>query len=350
MGEWAKDEDNSSSNQDWQVGWTQKIRKEPKGVALIIAYVLLIINTVLTNTTPKRPWNYPLTLSLQPLYGAIAAGCCAVIKPSEVATSFSSTLAELLPKYLDNDAFRVIEGAVPEITRLLELQCVPLFSYSTSVLPMYTTLWHRHLTGDHIFYTGNGNIARIISTAAARHLTPLTLELGGKSPVIIDPETDPDLAAKRILYGKSQNAGQVWKLFSPKYPSLTSLFLRIQLCVSPDYVLCPTSVLSTFINSLTKYAAQFWPEGSLKSSSFGRIVSNTHFNRLSSLLEHTNSKVVYGGGNDFEGTIDPQGRPRGMEMTFLTLDKEYWEDDALLAEYVDFISSCCMRVAIPIVQ
>lgn len=271
VGEWAKDEDNSSSNQDWQVGWTQKIRKEPKGVALIIA-----------------PWNYPLTLSLQPLYGAIAAGCCAVIKPSEVATSFSSTLAELLPKYLDNDAFRVIEGAVPEITRLLELQ------------------W------DHIFYTGNGNIARIISTAAARHLTPLTLELGGKSPVIIDPETDPDLAAKRILYGKSQNAGQ--------------------LCVSPDYVLCPTSVLSTFINSLTKYAAQFWPEGSLKSSSFGRIVSNTHFNRLSSLLEHTNSKVVYGGGNDFEGTIDPQGRPRGMEMTFLTLDKEYWEDDALLAE------------------
>ena len=219
MGEWAKDEDNSSSNQDWQVGWTQKIRKEPKGVALIIAYVLLITNTVLTNTTPKRPWNYPLTLSLQPLYGAIAAGCCAVIKPSEVATSFSSTLAELLPKYLDNDAFRVIEGAVPEITRLLELQCVPLFSYSTSVLPMYTTLWHRHLTGDHIFYTGNGNIARIISTAAARHLTPLTLELGGKSPVIIDPETDPDLAAKRILYGKSQNAGQVWKLFSPEYPS-----------------------------------------------------------------------------------------------------------------------------------
>jgi len=107
-----------------------------------------------------------------------------------------------------------------------------------------------------------------------------------------------------------------------------------QLCVSPDYVLCPTSVLSTFVNSLTKYATQFWPQGSLRSSSFGRIVSNAHFNRLSSMLECTNSKVVYGGEKDLEGRIDPQGRPRGMEMTFFVLDKEYWDSDALLAEYV----------------
>jgi|GEM_PF-5218671 len=120
-------------------------------------------------------------------------------------------------------------------------------------------------------------------------------------------------------------------------PSSAYVFSRIQICVSPDYVLCPTSVLSTFVTSLTKYAGQFWPEGSLKSSSFGRIVSNVHFNRLSSILEHTNSKIVYGGERDLEGRIDPQGRPRGMEMTFFILDKEYWDDDVLMGEYVEFL-------------
>lgn len=272
VAEWAADEDRSDQGEDWQKGWKQIVRKEPKGVALIIA-----------------PWNYPLILSLQPLYGAISAGCCAVIKTSEIAPAYSRLLAELVPKYLDNDAFRVIEGAVPEITRLLELQ------------------W------DHIFYTGNGRVARVIATAAARHLTPLTLELGGKSPAIIDPEADIDLAAKRILYGKTQNAGQ--------------------LCVSPDYILCPKSVVPTLIASLKKHAASFWPEGSsLKSSSFGRIVSNAHFNRLSSILERTRGKVVYGGGKDLDGSIDLAGRPRGLEMTILVLEKEYWDDDALLGE------------------
>ncbi|KAJ3570930.1 hypothetical protein NP233_g4088 [Leucocoprinus birnbaumii] len=272
VAQWAADENRSDKNEEWQSGWKQIVRKEPKGVALIIA-----------------PWNYPLILSLQPLYGAISAGCCAVIKTSEIAPAFSRTLAELLPKYLDNDAFQVIEGAVPEVTRLLELQ------------------W------DHIFYTGNGKVARIIATAAAKHLTPVTLELGGKSPVIIDPEVDIDLAAKRVLYGKTQNAGQ--------------------LCVTPDYVLCPSSVVPAFIESIKKHAAAFWPEGSsLKSASFGRIVSKAHFDRISSILERTRGKVVYGGGKDLDGTIDPSGRPRGIELTALVLEKQYWDDDALLGE------------------
>jgi len=129
--EWTKDEDMSQFNEDWQGGWIQKARKEPKGVVLIIAYALLlpITDFQLTSTIHLRPWNYPLVLSLQPLYGAIAAGCCAVVKTSEIAPSSSRALAELLPKYLDNDAFKVIEGSVPEITRLLELQCALRFSY-----------------------------------------------------------------------------------------------------------------------------------------------------------------------------------------------------------------------------
>jgi len=124
--ELTKDEDMSPFNEDWQDGWTQKVRKEPKGVVLIIAYALLlpIRDFSLTSTIHLRPWNYPLCLSLQPLFGAIAAGCCAVVKTSEIAPSLSRTLAELFPRYLDNHAFKVIEGSVPEITRLLELQCV----------------------------------------------------------------------------------------------------------------------------------------------------------------------------------------------------------------------------------
>lgn len=271
VAEWSQDEDKSGEVEDWAKSWQPKVRKEPKGVVLIIA-----------------PWNYPLILSLQPLYGAIAAGCCAVIKPSEIASNYSALLAQLVPKYLDNDAYRVVEGAVPEITRLLELQ------------------W------DHIFYTGNGRVARIISAAAAKHLTPLTLELGGKSPVIVDPNSDIDLAAKRVIWGKSQNAGQ--------------------LCVSPDYILCPRSVLQQFISALSEHAKVFWPDGSLKSSSFGRIVSEAHFSRLSSHLQHTNAQIVYGGGKDPDGAIDPARRKRGLEFTAFVLDKQHWEDDVLLSE------------------
>jgi aldehyde dehydrogenase (NAD+) len=106
------------------------------------------------------------------------------LKPSELVPTFSQLLADIMPKYLDPNAYSIVNGYVPETTKLLELQ------------------W------DHIFYTGNGKVARIIASAAAKHLTPMTLELGGKSPVIIDSACDIDLAAKRILWGKCNNAGQ----------------------------------------------------------------------------------------------------------------------------------------------
>lgn len=131
------------------------------------------------------PWNYPVYLALTPLVGAIAAGCTAVLKPSEVTPHSAKLLAELVPRYLDNRAFMVVNGGVPETTQLLDHK------------------W------DHIFYTGNGTVAKIIMKAAAKNLTSLTLELGGKSPVIIDENANMTVAAKRIVFGKTFNAGQV---------------------------------------------------------------------------------------------------------------------------------------------
>lgn len=119
------------------------------------------------------------------MVGAIAAGCVAVVKPSELAPNSSRIMEELCAKYLDPTAYVVVNGGVPETTHLLDLK------------------W------DHILFTGSGRTGRIVSTAAARHATPVTLELGGKSPVVIADDADLDLAAKRVLHGKGQNSGQV---------------------------------------------------------------------------------------------------------------------------------------------
>ncbi|GFN04757.1 hypothetical protein Smic_33130 [Streptomyces microflavus] len=140
---------------------------DPLGVVLVIA-----------------PWNYPVQLLLAPVVGALASGNCVVVKPSELAPATSAAVAGLLPRYLDTDAVGVVEGAVEETTALLE----------------------QHF--DHIFYTGNGTVGRIVMTAAAKHLTPVTLELGGKSPVFVDRGTDLKAVAGRLASGKFLNAGQ----------------------------------------------------------------------------------------------------------------------------------------------
>ena len=140
------------------------------------------------------PWNYPLQLCLAPLVTAISAGNCAVIKPSELAPATSSALAGLVPHYLDNDCIRIVEGGLEASTALLA----------------------EHF--DHIVFTGGERVARVVMAAAARHLTPVTLELGGKSPCIVMPDADLDITARRITWGKFTNAGQT--------------------CIAPDYVLC----------------------------------------------------------------------------------------------------------------
>lgn len=215
------------------------IRKEPKGVILIIS-----------------PFNFPVTLSLGPLAGAIAAGNAVLLKPSELTPATSSLFAELVPKYLDSDLVRVVNGAVAETTKILELQ------------------W------DHILYTGSGRVAKIVSTAAAKFLTPVTLELGGKNPVFIDPKSDLKLAARRVLWGKSANAGQV--------------------CIAPDYVLVPRAIQNEFVDELQKAHKQFYPSGAVQSDSFSRIVSTSHATRIKKLLDDTQGKVVAGGEIDID--------------------------------------------------
>ncbi|KZT58840.1 aldehyde dehydrogenase [Calocera cornea HHB12733] len=224
--------------------WSPTVYKVPKGVVLIIS-----------------PWNYPLTLTIQPLIAALAAGNCALIKPSELAPHFSALLADLVPKYFDPGVVRLVNGGVEETTRLLELK------------------W------DHIFYTGNGAVGRIIARAAAQHLTPITLELGGKSPVVIDPTgLDLDIVAKRILHGKLPNAGQT--------------------CVAPDYILCPEASQKPLMAAFTKTMEEWFHETggkALRSPHYGRIVNERHFRRVQGLVERSKGEVVFG-----EKQTDPE--------------------------------------------
>jgi aldehyde dehydrogenase (NAD+) len=186
------------------------IRKEPKGVVLIIA-----------------PFNYPVWLLIGPLAGALAAGNTVLLKPSEQTPAVSSLLTEAIHKYLDNDLVRVVNGAIPETTKLLELQ------------------W------DYILYTGGERVGRIVATAAAKHTTPVSLELGGKSPVIIDPNCDLPTAAKRILWGKGVNAGQT--------------------CVAPDYILVPESFQDKLVDALKVAHSKLWPS---ETASFPHLISD----------------------------------------------------------------------------
>ncbi|MGW7447116.1 aldehyde dehydrogenase family protein [Kitasatospora sp. NPDC054795] len=212
-----------------------RVVRDPLGVVLIIA-----------------PWNYPLQLALAPLVGALAAGNTAVLKPSELAPATSAAIAELLPRYLGEETVAVVEGAVPETTALLEQRF------------------------DHIFYTGNGAVGRIVMTAAAKHLTPVTLELGGKSPVVVDPGTDLAVTARRIARGKFLNAGQT--------------------CVAPDYVLAVGDTAAGLERELADAVTELFGEDPATSTEYGRIVNERHFDRLTALLD--DGRTVTGGGHD----------------------------------------------------
>ena len=199
------------------------VLKEPLGVVLVIA-----------------PWNYPVQLLLTPIVGALAAGNTVVAKPSELAPATSTLLARLLPDYLDKRAVIVVEGAVKETTALLQQRF------------------------DHIFYTGNGRVGRIVMEAAAKNLTPVTLELGGKSPVYVDDTVDLEAAARRIAWGKFMNAGQT--------------------CVAPDYLLATPQVAAAIMPLLTQAIADFYGNDPATSSSYGRIVNDAQFERLRGLI------------------------------------------------------------------
>lgn len=213
------------------------VQPDPLGVVLIIS-----------------PWNYPIQLCLAPLAAALAAGNCAVVKPSELSAASSRILADLLPRYLDSDAVAVVEGAVAETTALLEQR------------------W------DHILFTGGERVGKVVMAAAARHLTPVTLELGGKSPVIVDHTADIDVAARRILWGKAFNSGQT--------------------CIAPDYILVEEAVREPLTLALIETLGEFFGDDPQKSPDYGRMVSLAHYDRVVGLTEH--GRVRHGGHWDRE--------------------------------------------------
>ncbi len=209
-----------------------RIVREPLGVVLVIA-----------------PWNYPVQLLLSPLVGAIAAGNCAVLKPSEITRHTSAVLSRLVPRHLDPECFEIFEGGVAETTALLEQRF------------------------DHVFYTGNGRVGRVVMEAAAKHLTPVTLELGGKSPCIVDESADLDVAARRIAWGKFLNAGQT--------------------CVAPDYLLVHEAVESELVTKLGEVIRGFYGDDPRQSPHYARVVDDRHHARLVGLLE--GAEIAQGG-------------------------------------------------------
>ncbi len=236
------------------------VQPEPKGVALIIG-----------------AWNYPIQLILGPLIPAIAAGNCAVLKPSEVAVETAKLVAQLVPAYLDSRAFCVVEGGVEETTALL---AEPF---------------------DHIFYTGGSAVGRIVMTAAAKHLTPVTLELGGKSPCVVLDSADIKSAARRIIWGKCLNAGQT--------------------CIAPDYVLVTPKQKAVLIEAIRSELDRMYGPDRLASQDYCKIINERHFDRLVSYLDQ--GQVVVGGKAD-RATLK-------IEPTVLT---DVPPDSALLKEEI----------------
>ncbi|KAK4490120.1 hypothetical protein RD792_000777 [Penstemon davidsonii] len=217
-----------------------EIVSEPLGVVLVIS-----------------PWNYPIYLGLDPIIGAIAAGNTVVLKPSEMAPATSSVLSKLISEYMDTSAVKVVEGAVPETTSLLEQR------------------W------DKILYTGNGKVGRIVLAAAAKHLTPVLLELGGKSPVVVDSNININVAARRIISGKwGCNSGQT--------------------CVSPDYLITTKEFAPKLLSALTSEIEKFYGKDPMQSNDLSSIINAHHFDRLTKLLDDdkVSGKVVFGGRRD----------------------------------------------------
>jgi aldehyde dehydrogenase (NAD+) len=217
---------------------TNEIVYEPLGVCLIVG-----------------AFNYPIMLTLSPLLGAIVAGNVAVIKPSEMSSATERLIADMVPRYLDGEAYRVVCGGIQTNIGLLNER------------------W------DKIFFTGSIRVGKIVAAAAAKHLTPTCLELGGKSPVVIDEALpDMDVVTQRICWGKFANAGQT--------------------CIAPDYVLCHEKHYDAFCAAVVKKAAKFYGENPKESPDFGRIVSSDHVKRLKGLLDDAPGKVLVGGTCD----------------------------------------------------
>lgn len=212
-----------------------EIRPQPKGVVLVLS-----------------PWNYPLQLLFSPAIGALAAGNALLLKPSELAPRTATLVAELVPRYLDPELVAVRTGGVPETSELLAERF------------------------DHILFTGSAAVGKVVLRAAAEHLTPVTLELGGKSPAYVDEHTDPVVAARRIAWAKFANAGQT--------------------CVSPDHVLVTPAAHERLLAELGRAIEAFFGADPRQSPDYGRIVDDRHFQRVQAFL--ADGRVLVGGASD----------------------------------------------------
>ncbi len=236
LAKWMKDE-KAADVPLFAVPLRPKIRKEPLGTVLVIG-----------------TYNLPVQLTLGPLVGVIAAGCTAILKPSEVSPVLAMVIKNIVEGYLDTSAYDVVNGAIPESNALLDLK------------------W------DKIFYTGSTNVGTIIAKKAAETLTPVCLELGGRNPAIVTKNANPRLAARRLLWGKTLNAGQV--------------------CLGQNYVLVNREILPAFLEELKIAIKDFYPTGQKASPDFGRIVNNRHFHRIKKLVDESRGKILIGGEMD----------------------------------------------------
>ena len=215
------------------------IYKSPYGAVLIIG-----------------PYNYPFQLTIEPLIGAIAGGNTVILKPSEYATATETMVEKIIKETFEEEYIAVITGDYKVNSELLDLQF------------------------DYIFFTGSVNVGKIVMEKASKHLTPVTLELGGKSPVIVDNTANLKISAKRILWGKLTNAGQT--------------------CVAPDYVLAHEYIYEELIDEFKNTIKEFYGEDIKSNKEFGRIINERHMNRLNNILEQDREKIVVGGDVDFD--------------------------------------------------
>ena len=292
--EWAADEIPDAGFLFGTLG-SARIRKEPLGVALIIG-----------------TWNFPFILTLSPLVAAIAAGCCAMVKPAETVVATQDLLAGLIPKYLDQEAIRVVTGGPKEATMILERRF------------------------DHIFYTGSTKIAKFIAAAAAKHLTPTVLELGGQAPCIVTPSADIDTAAKRIVFSKYLNNGQI--------------------CLAANHVFVDPSIHDKFVERAIYWLGQYLKDGG--DDDAVRVVNEQNYDRLVGLLKQTEGKIVYGGKTDREDkyiqqtlvtNVTMQGKPLCSMIFRLQQPYAFYRPISYLGPHIfPLLDSHCFFNSVPL--
>lgn len=248
------------------------IYNEPYGVALIMA-----------------PWNYPFQLIMAPLVGAISAGNCVLLKPSELAVETEKIIVKIIKETFSDEYIGVVTGGVKESEALLKEKF------------------------DYIFYTGGINVGKMVMRAAAEHLTPITLELGGKSPCIVDKDANINLAARRITWGKFLNAGQT--------------------CVAPDYLVVHRNIREKLISSIENYIIEFFGENAFESEEYPRIINERHFKRLEGYLKE--GKIISGGKTDISNLYIEPTIIEGIDLKNRIMEEEIFGPIFPIIEFED---------------